>query len=197
MDKTHAHPCCVLPFLSAPCCCCCTILTYRHTGPPRFTFIEFAIIKSLQFPVLRVCVCAPGGEAEMGTGGHLIEATVLIVGFMRTPSVFSSLLNNLSPRQLLNQALSMLSCHKEARRQGCRAHTPARGLHAQTHMYSHAWIHTHTHTYSHTLIHTHVFKHVFTHVFTRTFTRIRAHTHTHTYTHIHNQIHTTFFLTHY
>ena len=166
--------------LSAP-CCCCTILTYRHTGPPRFTFIEFAIIKSLQFPVLRACVCASGGDAEMGTGGHLIEATVLIVGFMRTPSVFFSLLNNLSPRQLLNQALSLLSCHKEARRRGGRARSPARGLHTQTHSCSHARVHTHVlpdnysnahvfaHTYSQACIST-----LFTQAFIRTFTLIRA-----------------------
>ena len=117
----------------------------------------------------------------MGTGGHLIEATVLIVGFMRTPSVFFSLLNNLSPRQLLNQALSLLSCHKEARRRGCRARGGCMHKHTRIHT------HTHTHAYSHTLIHTRVFKHVFTHVFTRTFicTHTPAHTHTYSQSHEH------------
>ena len=50
----------------------------------------------------------------MGGGwGHLIEVTVLIVVFMKVSLGSFSLLNNLSPRQLLNQALSLLSCHKD------------------------------------------------------------------------------------
>lgn len=51
----------------------------------------------------------------MATGRHSIEATALIVLFYENAvAPLFSLLNNLSPRQLLNQPLSSLSCHKDS-----------------------------------------------------------------------------------
>lgn len=70
----------------------------------------------------------------METGRHLIEATVLIVLFMRAPAVSFTLLNNLSPEQLLNQPLSWLSCHPVS-------HTHTRTLYTAALGYVHAFTH--------------------------------------------------------
>lgn len=98
--------------------------SWRQTQP---LFIEFAIIKPLQFPVFCVWVCVPHrARQRWRLGTHLIEATVLIVFF----SVSFSLLNNLSRRQLLNQPLSLLSSHKEAQAPS-RPHTQMQHVHME------------------------------------------------------------------
>lgn len=98
---------------------------------PRF----YWICNNKTFAISCVLCAGSQSELEMETGRHSIEATVLIVGFMRAPLVpFLPMLNNLSPRQLLNQPLSLLSCHKEAQasvRTPRRSHTNA-SVHAQS-----------------------------------------------------------------